>query len=61
VPDARDGSIFRFDHFSGTIAMWDRSSHTESWISHSVPPGLAAQAFDPVAALCHLRPNRLLG
>ena len=65
VPAARDGSIFPFGHFSGTIRLW-RNDH------HAVPrgdPGCAASrapsqaagtASRSVASLLDLPPARLL-
>jgi hypothetical protein len=61
VSDARDGSIFRGDPFSGTIAMWEQRGNAASRIEAVRRPGLSPSTLDSPAVLCHLRPAWRLG
>ena len=60
VPAARDGSIFPFGHFSGTIRLWRNDHDAGGGCAASSVTGPAGKASRSLAALLNLWPARPL-
>ena len=60
VPAARDGSIFPFGHFSGTIRLWRSDHNAGGGCAASSLTGPAGKASRSLAALLDLWPARSL-
>ena len=58
MPASRDGSIFRFGHFSATIRLWRNDHDAGGGRTASGAPQPAGKAVRSVAALFDLRPAR---